>query len=75
MLFLDFEVDEYKNRLARTQNKMAEQGLDGLVVTDESNIIYLTGNSTILYSRRFLYSSTKRTSCPTRMHGRLSTRR
>ncbi|MFV1991250.1 MAG: aminopeptidase P family N-terminal domain-containing protein [Acidimicrobiales bacterium] len=53
MLFLDFEVDEYKDRLARTQNKMAEQGLDGLVVTDESNIIYLTGNSTILYSSKF----------------------
>jgi Xaa-Pro aminopeptidase len=53
MLFLDFEVDEYKDRLARTQKKMAEVGLDGLVVSDSSNLIYLTGNSTILYSSKF----------------------
>lgn len=53
MLFLDFDVAEYEDRLARAQEKMAELDIDGLVLSDESNLIYLTGNRTILYSSKF----------------------
>jgi Xaa-Pro aminopeptidase len=53
MKFLDFEVSEYQDRLARTQKTMAELGFDGLVVSDASNLIYLTGYRTILYSSKF----------------------
>jgi ectoine hydrolase len=38
-----FPVAEYQGRLERTRARMAEAGLDALVVTDPANMNYLTG--------------------------------
>lgn len=38
-----FPVEEYGSRLERTRARMAEAGLDALVVTDPANMNYLTG--------------------------------
>ena len=40
---LKFSRDEYAERLARTRRAMAAQGLDLLVVSDPSNMAWLTG--------------------------------
>jgi len=40
---LYFEVDEYKQRLAKTKESMADKGIDVLIVTDPANMNYLTG--------------------------------
>lgn len=53
MLFMDFSKEEYQNRLARTQKKMAEQGIDGLVIGDDCNLIYFTGYRTLLFGSKF----------------------
>lgn len=53
MKFLEFTKDEYRERLARAQRLMAQEGFDGLVISDASNLIYLTGYRTILYSSKF----------------------
>lgn len=38
-----FSAEEYATRLAKTRKRMQERGLDMLMVTDPSNINYLTG--------------------------------
>ncbi len=38
-----FPPEEYEARLAKTRARMAERGLDALVVTDPANMNYLTG--------------------------------
>ena len=40
---LDFEVSEYEDRVRRTQERMAELGIELLIVTDPSNMCWLTG--------------------------------
>lgn len=40
---LPFETAEYRRRLDDTRTRMAEAGLDGLVLTDPANMNYLTG--------------------------------
>ena len=40
---LPFERTEYDARIARTRRAMAEQGIDLLIVTDPSNMAWLTG--------------------------------
>ncbi len=40
---LPFESAEYEQRLERTQDAMAEEGLDVLLVSDPANLHYLTG--------------------------------
>ncbi|TCS60546.1 ectoine hydrolase DoeA [Varunaivibrio sulfuroxidans] len=40
---LDFERGEYEDRVARTQREMARRGIELLVVTDPSNMCWLTG--------------------------------
>ncbi len=40
---LDFSREEYADRLTRVQNAMAKQELDCLIVTDPSNMAWLTG--------------------------------
>ena len=40
---LPFSVDEYRDRVKRTQTAMAEAGLDALFITDPSNQAWLTG--------------------------------
>ena len=39
----DFELAEFQTRLARTRTAMAARGLDWLVVSDPSNMAWLTG--------------------------------
>ncbi len=38
-----FALDEYQERLRRTRESMAKQGLDALLVTNAANMHYLTG--------------------------------
>ena len=40
---LAFPVDEYRGRVARVQGRMAERGLDAIVLFGPHNIAYLTG--------------------------------
>lgn len=40
---LSFEITEYKERLRKTKQKMQEQGIDVLLVTDPANMNYLSG--------------------------------
>ncbi len=40
---LHFTRQEYANRLARTRRAMAERGIDTLIVSDPSNMAWLTG--------------------------------
>ncbi len=39
----NFSMEEYGQRLARTRNSMEKQGIDLLLVTDPSNMAWLTG--------------------------------
>lgn len=41
-----FSVDEYENRLARTQQALSDRGLDGILVFSPHNVLYLTGFDT-----------------------------
>src|SRR5260221_11729142 len=38
-----FPEEEYSDRLARTRTRMAEAGVDVLLITDPANMNYLTG--------------------------------
>ena len=40
---LDFELSEYEARIEKTQKRMAERGIDLLIVTDPANMCWLTG--------------------------------
>lgn len=40
---LNFEIGEYHDRIAKTRAAMAARGLDLLVVSDPSNMAWLTG--------------------------------
>jgi len=40
---VNFELDEYGDRLDRTRERMRAQGIDTLIVTDPANMHYLTG--------------------------------
>ncbi|MEJ2057472.1 MAG: M24 family metallopeptidase [Desulfofustis sp.] len=40
---LDFDFAEYEERISRTQAKMAENGIELLIVTDPANMCWLTG--------------------------------
>lgn len=40
---LDFDFAEYEERISRTQAKMAEDGIELLIVTDPANMCWLTG--------------------------------
>ena len=40
---LAFSVEEYRRRVGRVQGRMAERGLDGIVLFGPHNIAYLTG--------------------------------
>ena len=51
--FLDFSIDEYKQRYANVQRAMHRANIAGLVLSDPSNLIYLTGYRTILYQSKF----------------------
>jgi ectoine hydrolase len=38
-----FEIEEYQNRINKTKQKMSEQGIDILLLTDPANMNYLSG--------------------------------
>ena len=40
---MNFTTEEYSNRLANVKNKMSEKGIDLLILSDPSNMNYLTG--------------------------------
>lgn len=43
MKLLNFSQKEYKSRLKRVKDRMLSEGLEALVITEPSNIYYLTG--------------------------------
>lgn len=49
-----FDESEFAQRLARVQAGMAEHELDALLVTDPSNVYYLTGYQTFGNAQQFL---------------------
>ncbi len=50
-----FKIDEYKMRLNLTKQKMQERGIEALIVTNPSNMNYLTGyNVWSFYVPQFL---------------------
>ncbi len=49
---LPFTVEEYRDRAARVRRRMAERGVDVLVVTSPPNLYYLTGFESIWYPPR-----------------------
>ena len=53
MKFLEFSVEEYKARYAKVQRFMQEANVTALVLSDASNLIYLTGYRTILFASKF----------------------
>src|SRR6476620_10587229 len=46
---LPFTRDEYLNRVAAVKRRMAEAGIDGLLVSDPCNMNYLTGYDATSY--------------------------
>ena len=46
---LSFTVDEYKDRLERVRGRMADAGIDALIVSTPENICYLSGYRTVGY--------------------------
>ncbi|WP_346035676.1 M24 family metallopeptidase [Brevibacterium picturae] len=53
---LSFSPDEYLGRIASVRNRMVDQGLSALIVTDPANIYYLTGyNAWSFYTPQLLY--------------------
>jgi Xaa-Pro dipeptidase len=43
MVIMNFTFEEYQNRLALVKNKMSQSGLEVLIVSDPSNMHWLTG--------------------------------
>ncbi|SMX63161.1 M24 family metallopeptidase [Brevibacterium aurantiacum] len=53
---LSFSPDEYLGRIASVRNRMIDQGLSALIVTDPANIYYLTGyNAWSFYTPQLLF--------------------
>ncbi|HCG57570.1 MAG TPA: creatinase [Brevibacterium sp.] len=51
-----FSPDEYLGRIASVRNRMIDQGLSALIVTDPANIYYLTGyNAWSFYTPQLLF--------------------
>lgn len=54
-MMLPFSLNEYKNRLNQTKNRMLENGIEVLIVTNPSNMNYLSGyNSWSFYVDQML---------------------
>ncbi|MCF2587926.1 M24 family metallopeptidase [Brevibacterium sp. UCMA 11752] len=53
---LSFSPDEYLGRIASVRNRMVDQGLSALIVTDPANVYYLTGyNAWSFYTPQLLF--------------------
>jgi len=53
MKFLNFDISEYEARWQKCQKEMEEEGLDVLVLSQDTNVIYMTGYRTQLYDSNF----------------------
>jgi len=51
--FLDFSRSEYQERYDKIQRAMHEANVGALILSDPSNLIYVTGYRTILYQSKF----------------------
>ncbi|MBI4277665.1 MAG: aminopeptidase P family protein [Armatimonadetes bacterium] len=51
--FLDFTVEEYRQRYRHIQTEMRQRGVDGLLLSDPMNLVYSTGYRTILFASKF----------------------
>ncbi|PCC43710.1 creatinase [Brevibacterium aurantiacum] len=53
---MSFSPDEYLGRIASVRNRMVDQGLSALIVTDPANVYYLTGyNAWSFYTPQLLF--------------------
>ena len=53
MRFLNFDISEYENRWKNCQKEMEKEGIDVLVLSQGTNVIYMTGYRTQLYVSNF----------------------
>ena len=53
MKFLNFDISEYEARWKKCQKEMEEEGIDVLVLSQDTNVIYMTGYRTQLYDSNF----------------------
>lgn len=53
MKFLNFDISEYESRWQKCQKEMEKEGIDVLVLSQDTNVIYTTGYRTQLYDSNF----------------------
>ena len=53
MKFLNFDISEYESRWQKCQKEMEKEGIDVLVLSQDTNVIYMTGYRTQLYDSNF----------------------
>lgn len=53
MKFLNFDISEYEARWQKCQKEMEKEGIDVLVLSQDTNVIYMTGYRTQLYDSNF----------------------
>ncbi len=53
MKFLNFDISEYETRWQKCQKEMEKEGIDVLVLSQDTNVIYMTGYRTQLYNSNF----------------------
>ena len=53
MLYSGFEITEFNKRWEKCQKEMDKQGLDVLILSQDTNIIYMTGYRTGLFDSNF----------------------
>ena len=51
--FLDFPIEEYRQRLNKFRKYMQEEGIDGAVITQKESAIYFTGFCTDLWDSKY----------------------
>ncbi|GAA2007340.1 M24 family metallopeptidase [Microbacterium ulmi] len=51
--YLEFPVEEFHSRIARTRRLMADAGVDALLVTAANNLTYLSGYRSALFESQF----------------------
>jgi ectoine hydrolase len=76
---LHFELAEYRARIAATRRAMAERGIELLIVSDPSNMAWLTGydgwsfyvHQCVLLARSFPHGSGWRCAWARRVHARV----
>jgi len=53
MPYMDFPLEEYRDRYQRVQRLMREADLDAILLSDAGNLIYVTGYRTLLLVSKF----------------------